>query len=576
MGWGHVGVGPRFFRQEKVVVTSVLVGKYTRLQNADRIGAVACASFCVTFVCVYVAYYLRLSYFLYDHYGMSAFDLGIFDQAVWLISRGRAPWVTLRGLHILADHSSLILYLIAPLYRLWSSPKLLLLLQTLALAGGALPVYGLGVHYTKSAIFGLVMACLYLLFPTIQWTNAYQFHPDAFAPVLFLGALWMYEKQNYGGYFSLLLLASLTKETTGAIIFVVGCLLCFKNLRVGLATCLLGGLVEWTMLNIIKHFNGGYPSAYYLLYASYGQSAVAIIKTLLLHPLYIVKALFGHTGLLYLWHLLGIFGFLPLFAPEWLFVAVPGILFVVLVEPTHVEVAAGYHSLYAVPFVVMAALVGGKRIWLHLPQWWARTEIGLFCLFWGIGFSFLYSPLNPRFFSIRVFDILDDNGVHEIDQMLSIIPPHAVVSAQSALTTHLSHRAFIYNFPMPFCRQGWGGTPQALRHILDQTPPSPQVFKTISQAYANLRVDYIALCPMLSSFPVMAPYCDRFILILLHCRRYGIIEIGCDGILLQRGADYAAGLRKLSSLSGVPIRCESDIDRAYMTWRECQVAIDVP
>ena len=41
-------------------------------------------------------------------------------------------------------------------------------------------------------------------------------------------------------------------------------------------------------------------------------------------------------------------------------------------------------------------------------------------------------------------------------------------------------------------------------------------------------------------------------------------------------ADYPAGLRKLSSLSGVPIRCESDIERAYMAWRERQVAIDVP
>ena len=51
--------------------------------------------------------------------GFGAFDIGIFDQALWLLANGHEPFVTLRGLHVLGDHASYLLYLMAPLYWLW-------------------------------------------------------------------------------------------------------------------------------------------------------------------------------------------------------------------------------------------------------------------------------------------------------------------------------------------------------------------------------------------------------------------------------------------------------------------------
>lgn len=102
-------------------------------------------------VAVYIVVFCRLTFGLYDRYQMMAFDLGIFDQTAWLISQGQTPFVTVRGIHLLGDHFSAFLYLLAPLYRLWDSPKTLLLAQTAALALGALPVYGLARRKTGSA-----------------------------------------------------------------------------------------------------------------------------------------------------------------------------------------------------------------------------------------------------------------------------------------------------------------------------------------------------------------------------------------------------------------------------------------
>jgi len=55
--------------------------------------------------------------------------LGIFDQGVWLRSRLKDPFVTIRGLPLFGDHASSILVLVAPLYWLWPDPRLLLRLQ---------------------------------------------------------------------------------------------------------------------------------------------------------------------------------------------------------------------------------------------------------------------------------------------------------------------------------------------------------------------------------------------------------------------------------------------------------------
>lgn len=38
----------------------------------------------------------------------TAFDLGIFDQAIYLISQGQSPITTIQGFHILGDHAAFI------------------------------------------------------------------------------------------------------------------------------------------------------------------------------------------------------------------------------------------------------------------------------------------------------------------------------------------------------------------------------------------------------------------------------------------------------------------------------------
>ena len=72
----------------------------------------------------------------------NSFDLGLFDQWVWLISRGLAPVSSQSAdLHLLTDHGAWLLYGLAPLYALLPTVHWLLALQALSLAFTAVPLW---------------------------------------------------------------------------------------------------------------------------------------------------------------------------------------------------------------------------------------------------------------------------------------------------------------------------------------------------------------------------------------------------------------------------------------------------
>jgi len=121
----------------------------------------------------------------------NAWDLGIFDQPLYLLSRGLPPISSIIGVHILGDHAAWIFYPIAGLYWIYPDVHWLFAVQAIALALGILPTY----HLAKQA--GLLerqagaMAIAYLLYPLIFNLNLFDFHPEVIALPLILTAIWM-------------------------------------------------------------------------------------------------------------------------------------------------------------------------------------------------------------------------------------------------------------------------------------------------------------------------------------------------------------------------------------------------
>ena len=85
-------------------------------------------------VVAYAALFGRLSVAVHDGYGTPPFDMGIFDQGVWLLSRFHAPFVTIMGRNLFGDHTSFILLLAVPLYWIYPHAAALLVLQSCLIA----------------------------------------------------------------------------------------------------------------------------------------------------------------------------------------------------------------------------------------------------------------------------------------------------------------------------------------------------------------------------------------------------------------------------------------------------------
>src|SRR4051812_23520865 len=129
---------------------------------------------------------------MHHDYRTYGFDLGIYDQGLWLLSRFQEPFVTVMGRNLFGDHSSFMLLPLVSFYVLGAGPPFLVIVQTLALAATAIPVYLIARHFLAAPWMAVAASAAVLLSPMLAWTNLEQFHPDALAaPVLAFAVLAM-------------------------------------------------------------------------------------------------------------------------------------------------------------------------------------------------------------------------------------------------------------------------------------------------------------------------------------------------------------------------------------------------
>jgi uncharacterized membrane protein len=149
----------------------------------------------------YLALFLYWTFRQHRGLGTQAFDIGIFDQGVWLLSRFKDPFVTINGRNLFGDHASFILLPFAAIYWIVPSVKVLLAAQTLALGLGALPTFLIAREKLRDELLAAILGVAYLLNPVVGWANLSEmFHPDAFEIPLVLFAFWFLLRHRWLGY----------------------------------------------------------------------------------------------------------------------------------------------------------------------------------------------------------------------------------------------------------------------------------------------------------------------------------------------------------------------------------------
>lgn len=147
------------------------------------------------------------------------FDLAIFTQGVWKLSQFQEPFITIRGLHLFADHFSIVNLLFAPFFWIWSSPLVLLWGQTLVLAASGVFFYLLCREKLKSPYLIASMVMIYSLYPPLLHYSLRQYHENCFSVLFAMMFLWALEKKLVGAAWASVIGLILTKENKPLLAF---------------------------------------------------------------------------------------------------------------------------------------------------------------------------------------------------------------------------------------------------------------------------------------------------------------------------------------------------------------------
>jgi hypothetical protein len=135
----------------------------------------------------------------------NAFDLGIYDQVAWQFAWGLEPRSTLLELHHMGNHGAWAFAAMGLLYRIHPSVQWLLMLQSLALAFTAIPLWRLAALRGLTVRLRWFVAVAWWLQAPVLNTNLYDFHPETLAMPL-LAQLFVLEARNRWAWWVLTLL----------------------------------------------------------------------------------------------------------------------------------------------------------------------------------------------------------------------------------------------------------------------------------------------------------------------------------------------------------------------------------
>ncbi len=379
-------------------------------------------------------------------------DLAAFDQSFWNAAHGRGLVNNLEQVHNhLGLHFSPGLFLLVPGYALFPSPYYLLLMQTLALALGAWPLYLLAKRHLRGR-WPLIVAGAYLLYPSLQWANMYDFHEITFFVPLMLAALYFLEKwlgwtpldrgRNLTGWMSFLFLAlaaSMKEDAILAVLFVGVYLLIRKQWKIGLAVTLISLVYFILAVKVFMPALGG-GVLRFDRYANFGTTPGEAVKNIFTKPLLIPRNIAQVPKLIYLAWLFAPIAFLPLASWQTLVLLLPG-----LPEDLLTNYQFQFSGLYHYDCILIPALFVGMIFGLEkILERWPRKErvFQWIVLSLAVGSFLLRAPLGVFSFPASYFTNNPQWTAYR--ELVNLVPDGVSVAANTNMVPHLTHRENVH------------------------------------------------------------------------------------------------------------------------------------
>ena len=394
-----------------------------------------------------------------------AFDLGIFAQGTWLLTQFKEPFVTIRGLHLFADHSSYILFLVVPVYAVFPSATTLTVLTVFAMAVSAPIAFVIARRAGAGPFLSALTAMLVLGAPAVQWQVHDSFHPEMFVVPLGLAAVALLQRDRNGWAVAAIAVALTAKEDVALLVVPLGLAVVWIMGKRRVGFVLVGmGLVAFA-LNFLVLLPAWSPTGellYSYRYGHLGESPLQILWGLATSPdvwwdtITSGKRL-GYVASLVLAMPMAIFGW------RWLLAGVPALAANVLSLHGYQYGVQWHYTAYLIVVVAVAGAYGAAKVDTVARSKWRITVViaSLFvpAILWGLA-----APIT----------VWAPNHEHpaRIAAMLDQIPDDASVSAWTTFVPHLANRDEVYVFPNPWQETNYGAE--------GDEPPNPSTIEWVA------------------------------------------------------------------------------------------------
>ena len=404
----------------------------------------------------------RLGVQHHRNFGTWAFDMGIYDQSFWLVSRGGQSFVTVRGLEFWGHHFNPVAIAFAPFYWLGAGPEFLYVAQATALGAAAIPTYLIARDRFSNHWMGFVFAVVYLLYAPVQWISWANFHPEALVILPMLFAWWFAMRRSWRACVIALVVAMSCREDAALAVAIMGAVLMFTfrgdrgerhDKRMAIVIGVLG--VAWYVVAtklIIPHFNGG-EAPFYIeyFYGRYGGSTTEIARTILERPDMVVSDATQPDRIRFYRDLLLPWGGVPLAAPLHLLMAFPQLLASVIGASPYARMIRYQYTAVMIAPIVIAGIEGARLLWRYR---FVRVALVPWLLVCAYVTNVAWSP-SPLGTNDAVWSV--SHPRHEaMRDAVEMVPDDAAVTATYSMLPHLSQRERIYDWPNPWVPSYWG------------------------------------------------------------------------------------------------------------------------